>query len=84
MRNIKNLLHYYIFPRWSADYKCIILLCSIISCLGGSGGALLQHYKNPLGVYAWHIGLIAVLACMIFYIKGTYRKYLDYAWDAYY
>lgn len=79
-----KLLHYYTFPRWSAEYKYRVLFCSIISFIGGVSGPALLHYKNSLGVYVWHTGLVALLICSFFYIKGTYQKYIDRAWDTYY
>jgi hypothetical protein len=84
VNNMTRQLHYYTFPQWSADYKYSVLLCSIIGFIGGVGGPALVHYKHPLGIYAWHTGLVALLICSFFYIKGTYQKYLDCAWDAYY
>lgn len=84
LNKLKQWLHYYTFPRWSAEFKYLVLLCSCISCFCGAGGAFLVHQKNFLGVYMWHAGLVALLFCSFLFIKGTYRKYLDRAWDTYY
>lgn len=81
---LKRWIHYYTFPRWSADFKYLVLLLSCISCLCGAGGAYLVHQKFSWGVYLWHAGAVALLCCSVLFIKGTYRKYLDRAWDVYY
>ena len=85
MITLKNKINRYIFPAWAEENKPIVLLCSIISCAGGSGGAVLLHMKYSLaGTIAWPIGLIALSVCFTYYIKGTYQKYLDVGWDVYY
>ena len=79
--DMHRMLHRAVFPRWSADFKYYVLLCACASALCG---ALLVHLKNPLWIYPWHAGVLALLPCTWLYLKGTYLKYLDYAWDVYY
>ena len=83
-RNLKKYLHYYIFPRWSAENKYLILLFSIIAMAGGAGGAFLTHMEIPSAIFVWHIGIVATLVCLPYFIKGTYQRYMDMGWDIYY
>ena len=84
MEKAKQIAHYYTFPKWSFEHKYLILILSFLSLAGGAGGAYLCHIKNPLAVYTWHFGVIAILICSVYFVKGTYQKYLAYAWDVYY
>jgi hypothetical protein len=53
--------------------------------VGGVFGAALIHFKiTAMGVVTWHIGLFAVLLYFSYYIRATYQKYIDLAWDVYY
>jgi len=85
MNTLQKKIHNHIFPRWAADCRAGALACSFVSCAAGIMSVLLQHGRDPLlAVYVWHGGLVALMPCILFYLKGTYRKYLDAAWDAYY
>jgi hypothetical protein len=81
---MKKHIERYIFPRWSAEYKMLSFTSAMASFTGGISGPWLLHNKNALGVYAWHIGLVAMIVCLVLYVKGTYQKYMDYGWDVYY
>jgi hypothetical protein len=77
--------HIYIFPLWTLENRSTILVCALISFLGGVGGAALLHYKiKAMGTATWHVGLFALLVYFSYYIRGVYQKYLDCAWDVYY
>jgi hypothetical protein len=53
--------------------------------LCATGGAVMLHYKlRTAGVITWHVGMIAVLGNLYYYIRGMYQKYMDCAWDVYY
>jgi hypothetical protein len=82
---MKNKFHAVIFPVWSVENTRIILVCALISFLGGLGGALLLHFKmKTMGIVTWHVGLFALLVYFSYYLKGVYQKYMDCAWDVYY
>ncbi len=83
-RNLKKYLHYYTFPRWSAENKYLILLCSIIAMAGGITGAGMSHMEIPSAIFVWHIGIASLLVCLTYFIKGTYQTYMDMGWDIYY
>jgi hypothetical protein len=83
-RNLRKYLHYYIFPRWSADNKYLVLLCSIVAMTGGVGGAFLTHIKISSAIFVWHMGIAATSVCLFYFIKGTYQRYMDMGWDIYY
>ncbi len=80
-----NRLHCYIFPEWAAEHKKMILCCALISFFGGAGSAALMHFKITLmGMVVWHVSLSAVLLYGFYYLRATYQKYIDCAWDVYY
>ena len=83
-RDFKKYLHYYTFPRWSAENKYLILMFSTIAMMCGVGGAGMSHMEIPSAIFVWHTGLAATLICLPYYIKGTYQKFMDLGWDTYY
>ena len=83
-RNLKKYLHYYTFPRWSAENKYLILVCSAIAMAGGIGGAGLTYMKNPSAIFVCHMGIAATSVCLFYFVKGTYQTYMDMGWDIYY
>ena len=83
-RNFKKYLHYYIFPRWAAEKKYLVLVWSIISVAGGVCGAGLSIAKSPLAIYVWHVGILSTFICITYFLKGIYQVYLDRGWDTLY
>jgi tetrahydromethanopterin S-methyltransferase subunit D len=82
---MKNKSSSYVFPAWSAKNKTVIFLCALIGLLGGFGGAAMIHFKIIFaGIVTWHVGLFAVLVYGFYYIRATYQRYMDLAWDVYY
>ncbi len=80
-----NRLHRYIFPEWAAENKKVILGCALISFFSGAGSAALMHLKMTLmGMVVWYVGLSAVLLYGYYYLRATYQRYVDCAWDVYY
>jgi hypothetical protein len=82
---MKRNFHAYIFPVWTTENRSLVLLCALISFLGGVVGAAMLHFKiRTMGTATWHVGLFALLVYFSYYIRGVYQKYIDYAWDVYY
>ena len=76
-RDLKKFLHYYTFPRWSAEKKYLILLCSIIAMAGGLCGAFLTHMQIPSATFFWHMGIATTSVCLYCFFKETYQTYMD-------
>jgi uncharacterized membrane protein YfcA len=83
-RDIKNYLHYYTFPRWSAENKYLILILSLIAMLGGVFGAGLSYSNIPSAIFVWHFGIAVMAVLLVYCVKGKYQEYMDCGWDIYY
>lgn len=86
----KKRLHYLMMPQW-ADSKCtLVLILALVSLAGGMSSCFFLHSKlfgvfgRVCGLTFWFASLLALLINIYFYIKGTYRKFLDMAMDVYY
>lgn len=81
MKKIKILLRNRMQVKEASGKLFISKACLATGIVTGPGGFFLASNKCPLGSVVWHIGLVALLACLVFYLAGRFQKAVDDATD---